>query len=123
MIVVNLPEFLGDMQRKAMALDMTVEKTVAKTALDVKRDTMKNTPVRKTDTARQPSPGNLRRGWESAKTGKWEWEVKNEVEYGHYVEFGTSKMAGRFMLTKAVHIHEPIMQASLLVAIQKGLMA
>ena len=114
MIVVNLPQFLADMQRKAMALDKSVEVAVAKTALDVKRSAMQNTPVR---------TGKLRRGWESRRTGKWEWEVKDEVPYGPYVEFGTSKMAGRFMLTKAVHIHEPLMMKALDQAITKGLMA
>lgn len=114
MIVVNLPEYLADMQRKAMALDMACEKAVAKTALDVKRSAMSNTPVRS---------GKLKREWESGRTGKWEWEVKDEVPYGPYVEFGTVKMAGRFMLTKAIHIHEPLMMKALDQAVTKGLMA
>ena len=114
MIVVNLPEFLGDMQRKAMALDKFCEIAVAKTAKDLHRMAAGNTPVRS---------GDLRAGWESGKTGKWEWTVKDEVEYAPYVEFGTWKMAGRFMLTKAVHAHEPILSKALEQAVSKGLMA
>ncbi len=114
MIVVNLPQFQADMMRKMKALDRFNDQVVAKTALDIKRLAMSNTPVR---------TGNLRDGWESNKTGKWEWEVKDKVEYGPYVEFGTVKMAGRFMLTKAVHVYGPVMMEKLKVATQKGLMA
>lgn len=49
--------------------------------------------------------GNLRRSIEHGDNGKDEAYVGTNVEYGKYVEYGTSKMAPRPFLKQAVNNH------------------
>lgn len=62
---------------------------------DILAETVKLTPV---DT------GTLRNGWQFDHSDEigGQWLIHNEVEYGPYVEFGTPKMKGRFMLARSV---------------------
>ena len=55
--------------------------------------------------ARRTSPvvtGRLKAGWEVVKEGRAKYGVKNEVPYATYVENGTPKMDGKFMLRTAI---------------------
>ena len=49
--------------------------------------------------------GNLRRSIEHGDNGKDEAYIGTNVEYGKYVEYGTSKMAPRPFLKQAVNNH------------------
>ena len=83
-------------------------------AMRLRTTAARNTPVR---------TGNLRKGWEGPnEVGRWTYEVRNDVEYGRYVEFGTWKMGGRFMLERAVHEVEPGFHLACRAAVKKACM-
>ena len=55
--------------------------------------------------ARRTTPvqtGTLKAGWEIIKDGRAKYTVKNEVPYAGFVENGTPKMDGSFMLRTAI---------------------
>lgn len=114
---VNGPQFIAAIERKAQALNQQIETAVKKTVYDIDRETKKNTPVR---------TGNLRRSWQKQREKKWAWLYWNDAEnkqgkpYGKFVEYGTRKMAGRYMLTRALHRHIPVMREAVSRAIRKA---
>lgn len=108
--VIKSPNFI----KKAKQLDHELETVTKRTANNIFAEVKRTTPVR---------TGNLRRGWKKNKTGKWEWTVNNDVEYGPCVEFGTRKMKGRHMLGNAMHKEEPNFHRQIRSAVKKALMA
>jgi len=46
--------------------------------------------------------GTLRAGWTVQRSGDAHYQVSNGVRYARYVEYGTSKMAPRAMLGRAL---------------------
>ncbi len=109
--VLNGPQFQAAMKKRAQALSNNIEAATKKTALGIKAAAMRNTPVK---------TGNLRKNWKQDKKGKWHYEVRNDVDYAPYVEFGTWKMAPRAMLGNAVLKWMPIHKAAIHHAIRKS---
>lgn len=109
--VLNGPQFSANMARKAKQLSDDFSNIAKKTALDVKRDAAQGTPVR---------TGNLRRGWDTVPAGKWDYIVKDDVEYARHVEFGTWKMGGRHMLANAAHRNGPLYHAAVRMALKRA---
>lgn len=111
-VPVNLAQFKAEMHKRAERLSRDLETISRKTASDIKRQAMMNTPVR---------TGDLRRGWQGPiPIGKWAWEVRDDVEYAIYVERGTWKMNGRHMLGNAVHLYEPMMRKKVKEALRRA---
>lgn len=46
--------------------------------------------------------GRMRAGWQSERTGEYEYEVSNDVDYTIYNEFGTRNMSAQPMLGPAI---------------------
>lgn len=109
--IVNGPQWHQALEKKAERLSRDLDTIVAKTAKDIERDAAMNTPVR---------TGFLRDGWQSDETGKWEWTVKDDVEYANFVEFGTINMGGRFMLTGACERNWPNMKQAVGIALRRA---
>lgn len=66
------------------------------------RDSSARRILTKTKQATPVKTGTLKEGWELEKTDKDTVTVKNDVPYAGYVENGTPKMDGRFMLRTAI---------------------
>jgi len=114
MSVVNGPQFQANIARRGAMMSKGLDTAAKAAATKLRTTAAKNTPV---DT------GNLRQGWQGPiPAGRWTYEVRNDVEYGKYVEFGTWKMAGRFMLTRAVHEIEPQFHLACRAAVRQACM-
>lgn len=90
----RLPGIADDLPNRAKQINK-------KTLFDILADTAAETPV---DT------GRLKTSWQAGPDHVEEEhgtavEGGTNVEYAAFVEYGTHKMAGRFMLTKAVEAH------------------
>lgn len=109
--VLNGPQFRATIAKRAKQLSRDIQVINAKVARDLQTDAKRNTPVR---------TGDLRDGWQMIPVSQWEYWVTNDVEYGPYVEFGTSKMAGRFMLTRAIVRVAPQRRAALEMAMKRA---
>jgi hypothetical protein len=70
-----------------------VEPGIAEIAEQFKGDVAGFTPV---------LTGALRAGWRVARVGDGHYAVSNGVRYAGYVEYGTSRMAPRAMLGRAL---------------------
>lgn len=75
------------------APDREVDPGVAEIAQRFKGDVAGYTPV---------LTGALRAGWSVDRAGDGHYRVSNGVRYARYVEYGTSKMAPRAMLGRAL---------------------
>jgi hypothetical protein len=109
--IVNGPQWHQALQKKAERLNRDLSNIVAKTAKDVHKDAAMLTPVR---------TGDLRKGWASRETGKWEWTVDDEVEYAGFVEYGTSRFAGRYMLNTSCERNWPNMKTAVAEALRRA---
>lgn len=118
--VVNGPEFARNLQRRLQAIDRGMDTATNKTATMMYAELLLTTPVGKYPKGSGRKGGTLRKGWQKKKEGKWHYIIKNEVKYAPYVEFGTSRMAGRFMMTNAIHKFRPIHVRQCAAAIKKA---
>jgi len=75
------------------APDREVDPGVAEIAQRFKGDVAGYTPV---------LTGALRAGWSVDRAGDGHYRVSNGVRYARYVEYGTSRMAPRAMLGRAL---------------------
>lgn len=82
--VQGLAEFQGTLDQAASRVEGLAGQVVRKTAHDVQADAQSRAPV---DT------GALRSSIRAAPRGPLAAEVSPSVNYSHYVEFGTSRMA------------------------------
>jgi hypothetical protein len=115
----NGPQVAAKIHAKGIALSAAIDRATKNSAVLLKADLLRTTPVREVGGNNPYPKGHLRKGWEGPTSkGKWEYEVSNPVEYAMYVEKGTYKMAGRHFTENAVHRIEPIHKAGILAAIK-----
>jgi HK97 gp10 family phage protein len=98
--VIKLDAELG---QAAATIAEKVSTAVAKTALDIEADAKALCPV---DT------GYLR-GSISSSIGRLEAEIGPTAEYGHFLEWGTSRMAPQPYMTPAFDRNEPKLEQAI----------
>jgi len=114
---VNPGAWARTMNKRADSIQRSLETIVASTAIRIEGEAARNTPVR---------TGDLRRGWQHKKMGRYVHEVSNDVEYAAPIEFGFKHwrngfIPGRHMLGQAVHVHEPMMRRKIQEALRRAI--
>lgn len=81
------------------AMDAKAEAIVAKTALDIEAHAKQRAPV---DT------GTLKNSIQATRIGDARWKIVVGVDYGMYVEWGTSRMAAQPFFQPAIAAVTPL---------------
>lgn len=89
----------------------TTDQEIEASARRIQAGAMVRTPV---------VTGTLRRGWQAGPI-KGGWEVRNDITYAPYIEWGTRYIAPRAMLTQAVAAEAPRLPAGITAAIRRDL--